>query len=66
MPQVQPPCWNWRGFWAKGSDPRRTVIFAPFGSEESGGQGSTYFREHPPLPLDHIATNLEFEMLGRA
>ncbi len=46
--------------------PRRTVIFALFGSEETGGLGSTYFREHPPLPLHNIAANLEFEMLGRA
>ncbi len=50
----------------KGPRPRRTVIFALFGSEETGGQGSTYFREHPPLPLKDIAVNLEFEMLGRA
>ena len=49
-----------------GSHPRRTVIFALFGSEETGGQGSTYFREHPPIPLRNIAVNLEFEMLGRA
>ncbi len=49
-----------------GVRPRRTVIFALFGSEETGGQGSTYFREHPPLPLHFIAANLEFEMLGRA
>jgi aminopeptidase YwaD len=49
-----------------GPRPRRTVIFALFGSEETGGQGSTYFREHPPLPLREIAVNLEFEMLGRA
>lgn len=45
--------------------PRRTVIFALFGSEELGGLGSTYFREHPPLPLHDIAANLEFEMIGR-
>ncbi len=49
-----------------GARPRRTVIFALFGSEETGGLGSTYFREHPPLPLREIAVNLEFEMLGRA
>jgi Peptidase family M28 len=49
-----------------GPRPRRTVIFALFGSEETGGQGSTFFREHPPLPLREIAVNLEFEMLGRA
>jgi hypothetical protein len=49
-----------------GPRPRRTVIFAFFGSEETGGLGSTYFRKHPPLPLHEIAVNLEFEMLGRA
>jgi aminopeptidase YwaD len=45
--------------------PRRTVIFVLFGTEEVGGLGSTYFREHPPLPLVEIAADLEFEMLGR-
>jgi aminopeptidase YwaD len=49
-----------------GPKPRRAVIFALFGSEEIGVLGSTYFREHPPLPLNEIAANLEFEMLGRA
>jgi aminopeptidase YwaD len=46
--------------------PRRTVIFGLFGSEETGGQGSTYFLQHPPMPLKQIAVSLEFEMLGRA
>jgi Zn-dependent M28 family amino/carboxypeptidase len=49
----------------KGLRPRRTVIFAFFGSEETGGRGATYFREHPPVPLQEIAANLEFEMIGR-
>jgi aminopeptidase YwaD len=49
-----------------GPKPRRSVIFALFGSEEIGVLGSIYFREHPPLPLNNIAANLEFEMLGRA
>ena len=49
----------------RGQRPRRTVIFALFGSEEMGGLGSSYFREHPPLPLRDIAANLEFEMIGR-
>jgi aminopeptidase YwaD len=49
----------------QGRRPRRTVIFALFGSEEMGGLGSTYFRQHPPLPLKQIAANLEFEMIGR-
>jgi len=50
----------------RGRRPRRTVIFALFGSEEMGGLGSTYFSQHPPLPLKEIAANLEFEMIGRA
>lgn len=50
---------------AAGPRPRRTVIFALFGSEENGGLGSTWFREHPPVPLHDIVANLEFEMLGR-
>ena len=45
--------------------PQRTVIFALFGSEEAGGLGSTYFRQHPPVPLTDIAAYLEFEMIGR-
>jgi hypothetical protein len=49
----------------RGRRPRRTVIFALFGSEEMGGLGSTYFSQHPPLPLKEIAANLEFEMIGR-
>ena len=49
----------------QGRRPRRTVVFALFGSEEMGGLGSTYFRQHPPVPLTQIAANLEFEMIGR-
>jgi len=48
-----------------GTRPRRTMVFALFGSEEAGGLGSIYFREHPPMPLKEIAANLEFEMVGR-
>jgi hypothetical protein len=48
-----------------GAKPRRTVLFALFGSEELGGLGSQYFREHPPVPLAEISANLEFEMIGR-
>ena len=50
---------------SRGPRPRRSVIFALFGSEEAGGLGSTYFGEHPTVPLDEIAVNLEFEMIGR-
>ncbi len=50
---------------SSGPRPRRTVIFAFFGSEENGGFGSTYFREHPPVPLAQVVANLQFEMIGR-
>ena len=62
---AQPQCSNSRAFWEAGP-PAAHCDFALFGSEETGGQGSTYFREHPPVPLQQIAVNLEFEMLGRA
>jgi len=48
-----------------GPKPRHTVILAFFGSEEAGGLGSMWFLAHPPVPLSEIATNLEFEMIGR-
>jgi hypothetical protein len=51
--------------FARGPRPRRTIIFALFGSEELGGYGNRYFLDHPPVPLDGIVANLEFEMIGR-
>ena len=50
---------------ASGSRPRRTVVFAWFGSEETGGLGSRHFVDHPPIPLESIVANLQFEMIGR-
>lgn len=50
---------------SSGRRPKRTIIFAWFGSEESGGLGSGYFVEHPPVPLKSIVANLQFEMIGR-
>ncbi len=49
----------------RGEEPKRTVMFVFFGSEETGGQGDQYFLEHPPAPLQNIIANLEFEMIGR-
>jgi hypothetical protein len=48
-----------------GAKLRRTVYFVAFGSEEAGGFGAQYFLKHPPLPLEKIAANLQFEMIGR-
>jgi Zn-dependent M28 family amino/carboxypeptidase len=49
----------------RGPKPKRTVVFALFGSEEDGGLGSSWFEAHPAVPLANIAANLEFEMIGR-
>ena len=43
---------------------RRGIIFVCYGSEEIGGFGSTWFGAHPPVPLNRIAANIEFEMIG--
>ena len=50
---------------AAGPAPKRTIVFALFGSEETGGQGNAAFLKHPPVPLESIVANLEFEMIGR-
>ena len=51
---------------AKGPRPKRTVLFAWFGSEEAGGYGARNFLEKPLVPLTSIVANLEFEMIGRS
>jgi hypothetical protein len=50
---------------AAGPKPKRTVVFALFGSEEIGGYGARYFQEHPPVPINTFVANLEFEMIAR-
>ncbi|HEU4960904.1 MAG TPA: M28 family peptidase [Sphingomonas sp.] len=47
-----------------GKQPKRSILFVCYGSEELGGFGSTWFAEHPPVPLDRIVANIEFEMIG--
>jgi Zn-dependent M28 family amino/carboxypeptidase len=49
---------------ASGPQLKRNVLFVCYGSEELGGLGSTYFGAHPPVPLETIVANLEFEMIG--
>jgi aminopeptidase YwaD len=50
---------------ALGPRPKRTIVFAFFGSEEVGGFGSRYFADKPVVPLPTIVANLQFEMIGR-
>jgi len=50
---------------ATGPRPKRTIVFAFFGSEEAGGYGSRFFADRPVVPLAQIVANLQFEMIGR-
>jgi Zn-dependent M28 family amino/carboxypeptidase len=50
---------------AKQPRPQRTIVFALWGSEETGSVGARYFLKHPSFPLKEIVANLEFEMIAR-
>ena len=45
--------------------PRRTLIFVAFDAEEIGRLGSKYYVSKPPLPIDHTAMMINFDMIGR-
>lgn len=47
--------------FAGGPRPKRSVMFVAFGSEELGLFGSRAFAGEPPVPLDEIVTDIEFE-----
>jgi hypothetical protein len=44
--------------------PKRTLIFVAFFGEEKGLLGSTWFAKHPPVPLNRIVADINFEQLG--
>jgi hypothetical protein len=50
---------------AAGPRPKRTLVFALFGSEEAGGFGAGYFVDKPVVAHDRMIAQLQFEMLGR-
>lgn len=50
---------------ARRKPPKRTIVFACFGSEEVGGYGAAHLRDRPVVPLDRIVANVQFEMIGR-
>jgi hypothetical protein len=51
---------------ASGEPLARTLVFAAFGSEESGYEGSHHFADHPPGPLDGVSFvyNVNLDMIG--
>jgi len=46
--------------------PKRSILFVAYSGEEMGLRGSRWFVEHPPVPLDQIKLNLNFEMEGES
>jgi Zn-dependent M28 family amino/carboxypeptidase len=46
--------------------PKRSVLFVWHAGEEKGLWGSRYFTDYPTVPLDHIVTQLNIDMIGRS
>jgi Zn-dependent M28 family amino/carboxypeptidase len=46
--------------------PKRSILFVWHCGEEKGLWGSRYFTEYPTVPLDHIVTQLNIDMIGRS
>ena len=53
-----------KAFASAGRKPKRSVVFALFGGEELGLQGSTWFVDHVPGPFDKVAGMINFDMTG--
>ena len=45
--------------------PRRSVLFVAFWGEEKGLLGSTYYGEHPVVPLIDTVADINLEQIGR-
>jgi hypothetical protein len=45
---------------------RRTIVFITFAGEEHGLLGSSYYVNHPTMPLDKTIAMINLDMVGRA
>ncbi len=50
---------------AKGTKPKRTIIFISTAAEEQGLIGSWFYVAHPVMPLNKTYCNINMDMLGR-
>ncbi|MBI3818243.1 MAG: M20/M25/M40 family metallo-hydrolase [Planctomycetes bacterium] len=55
-----------RRFAARRAELKRSILFVTWGAEEMGLLGSDYFVKHPTQPMERIAANLNFDMVGRS
>ena len=46
--------------------PQHSIVFAAFDAEEMGLQGARQFVAEPPMPLDQIVLNVNFDMLSES
>jgi hypothetical protein len=46
--------------------PKRSVLFVWHCGEEKGLWGSRYFTDYPTIPLDHVVSQLNIDMIGRS
>ncbi len=44
---------------------RRGILIALFSGEEVGLAGSSYFVQHPPVPIERVAAMINLDMVGR-
>jgi peptidase M28-like protein len=51
--------------FALGPKPKRSVMFVWHAGEEAGLLGSRYMADHPEVPLDKVAAQLNMDMVGR-
>ena len=49
----------------EGHPPRRSILFIAFTGEEQGLLGSSYYTNHPLIPLSNIVCDLNIDMVGR-
>lgn len=47
------------------SAPKRSLIFLGVSGEEKGLLGSSYYADHPTVPIDSIVANVNIDMIGR-
>jgi hypothetical protein len=51
--------------FAQGPRPKRSVLLVWHAGEERGLYGSRYFADYPTVPLDHVVSQLNIDMIGR-
>src|SRR5205807_3487139 len=49
--------------WSQSPRPKRSAIFLAVTAEEKGLLGSKYYTQHPLVPLEKTALNLNFDMI---